>query len=113
MGPKDITGPPYSRERKYRCYNLECPVHVAFPVGNSLFQLDAVSKNVSVGGLLLEAPSQIATDCPVSFTMTISGGRIIRPIQLPGEGRVVRVQPGEPGARYAIAVEFSRPLMQI
>jgi len=103
----------YPRERRYRRFSLQYPVHVSFRVGASLSECDAVTRNVSVGGLLLDAPSQIPADCAVNFTMTLSGGRISRPIRLTGAGRVVRVQPLEQQASYVIALECSRPITQV
>lgn len=98
-------------ERKYRRYNLRCPVHVQFHAGDSVSELDAVSRNVSVGGMLLEAGTSIPQHCPVMLTMTLQGHPIVHPIQLTAEGRVVRIEPSDPG--FAIAVECNRPLSQV
>jgi hypothetical protein len=102
-----------AQERKYRRFPLRYPVHVSFPLGNSVSELQAVSQNVSIGGLLLETPSPIPQHCSVSFTMTVQGGPVARPIELVGEGRVVRIEPRGPGAGFAIAVECNRPISQM
>ena len=38
---------------------------------------------------------------------------MIRPIQVVGEGEVVRVEPHGPGARFVIAVKCKRPISQM
>jgi hypothetical protein len=101
----DIARPPHPHERKYRRFSLCYPVHVKFHFGDSVSELQAVSKNVSIGGFLLEAASPIPQHCPVSFIMRLHGGPVIRPIQVVGEGEVIRVEPQGPGARFAIAVK--------
>lgn len=103
----------YAQERKYRRFNLSYPVHVKFRSGTSVSELDAVSRNVSLGGMLLETASCIPERTPVSFVMTLQGGRIVRPIELAGEGQVVRVETGGAPAGFAIAVQCKHPITQI
>ncbi|MBZ5704864.1 MAG: PilZ domain-containing protein [Acidobacteriia bacterium] len=109
----DIARPPHAQERKYRRFALRYPVQVKFPLGKSVSELQAVSQNVSIGGLLLETPSPIPQHCSVNFTMTVQGGQVAHPIELVGEGRVVRIEPRGPGAGFAIAVECNRPISQM
>lgn len=111
--PHDTTGKTYPQERKYRRFNLKYPVHVKFQSGNVTFELDAMSRNISLGGLLLETNSPIPPHSPVSFVMTLTGGAIVRPVELAGEGEVVRVQPGGLRAGFDIAVECKKPITQI
>lgn len=107
-----ITHSAFSQERKYRRFNLCYPVLLQFPPGGPLSEVQAVSKNVSIGGLLLDVPSRIPQYSSVSFTMTVQGERLVRPILLVGEGTVVRVEP-QPGQKFAVAVECSRPMIQM
>ena len=109
----DVARPPHPHERKYRRFSLCYPVHVKFHFGDSVCELQAVCKNVSIGGFLLETASPIPQHCPVSFIMTLHGGPVIRPIQVAGEGEVVRVEPHRPDARFAIAVKCKRPISQM
>jgi len=109
----DMTNPPDRQERKYPRFKLRCSVHGKFYSGKAFSEFDAVSKNVSIGGLLLETTSEIPRHSPVSFTMTIEGGRVIHPIRLAGEGEVVRVEPSRPGAWFAIALACKHPIAQI
>jgi len=100
----------YPHERKHRRYKLRYPVRVKFPCGNSTVEMDTFSKNVSIGGVLLEAAAMIPPSSPVSFVMTVRGGRVIHAIQLSGEGKVVRVEHDPSGTSYAIAVECNTPI---
>jgi hypothetical protein len=111
--PNEPTPKAYAQERKYRRFNLRYPVHVKFRSGDLMSELDAVSRNVSLGGMLLETGSRIPERVSVSFVMTLQGGRIVRPIELAGEGQVVRVESNAAPAAYAIAVQCKNPITQI
>jgi len=106
----DIARPP--DRRKYRRFSVSYPVHMKFHFEDSVSELLAVTKNVSIGGLLIETASPIPQHCPVDFIMTLHGGPVI-PIQVVGEGEVVRVEPRGPGAGFAIAVKYKRPRSQM
>src|SRR5215468_3035794 len=108
--PHGITGKTYPQERKYRRFKLKYPVHVKFQSGNVTSELDATSRNVSLGGLLLETTSPIPRHSPVSFVLTLRGGTIVRPVELAGEGEVVRVQPSGLGTGFDIAVKCKKPI---
>jgi len=109
---KDSSQPAYRKERKYRRFPLCYPVQVKFHDGDSVGELQAVSKNVSLGGLLLESASAIAEHCPVSFILHVQGGGVAHPAPLVGEGEVVRVEPSRSGAGFAIAVKCKRSISQ-
>ena len=111
--PNDSDAKTYAQERKYRRFDLKYPVRVKFQSGNGTAELDAVSRNVSLGGLLLDTPSQIPPQTPVTFVLTLRGGRSVRPVELAGEGKVVRVQPGALGMGFGVAIECKRPITQI
>jgi hypothetical protein len=110
--PGDRT-PKTPEERKHRRFDLKYPVHVKFHSGNLVSELDAVSRNVSLQGLLLETTSRIPPRSPVSFILTVQGGITVRPIALEGKGKVVRVEPGASGSGFAIAVACKHPIAQI
>ena len=103
----------YPQRREYRRFRLRHQVLVKYQAGDSVSEVQAVSKNVSIAGLLLETDARIPQCCPVSFVMTVKGGRVIRPIQFVGEGEVVRVEPDATGAGFAIAVKCKRPISQL
>jgi len=100
-------------KRKYPRFNRRYPVHVRFASGNLFSELDAVSRNVSLCGLLLETASIIPQHSPVSFVITLQGEQIVRPIELAGEGKVVRVEDVGTGAGFAVAIECKDPISQI
>jgi hypothetical protein len=111
--PDETTPNAPPQERKYRRFNLRYPVHVTFHSGNLVSELDAVSRNVSLGGMLLETAAVIPQHSPVSFLMTVQTGRMVQPIKLAGEGEVVRVENVPAGAGFAVAVACKYPIAQI
>lgn len=76
-------------------------------------EVDAVIRNISLGGLFLESASPVPPRSPVEFTIIVRGGSISRPIKLKGVGEVVRVGPGGSTNRFGIAVACKQPLSQI
>jgi hypothetical protein len=115
MGKLNDAAPPphFPEQRKHRRFSVSYPVHVKCHLEDSVSEIQAIARNVSVGGLLLETPSAIPLLCPVSFTVTLQGGPVIHPVQVRGKGKIVRVESHGPGAGFAIALKCSRPLSQI
>ena len=103
----------YQRERRYRRFNLEFPVRLSFPSRGTVRELATISKNVSIGGMLLRSNDSLPPHTQVSLTMDVQDPRLRRPIQLLGEGQVVRVEPLESDAGFAIAIECKRPITEI
>ena len=99
-------------ERKYRRFKLTYPVHLKFLSGELASEVDAVSRNVSIGGLLFDAPFPIPEHSSVSFVLILRGPPIIRPIELAGEGEVVRVELGGLETGFGIAVKCTNPITQ-
>ncbi len=109
-----VSRSPHALERrKHRRFSLRYPVHVKFGLANSVSELEAVSNNLSLGGVLLEADSPIPQHCDVSFNMTVKKHPIVGPTQVIGEGEVVRVEALRSGAGFAIAVKCKRPISQL
>lgn len=104
---------PRPKERRYRRFSLRYPVSVKFDLGNSVSELRAVSRNISIGGVLLEADLALPQHCDVRFIMTVLEHHIIGPTQIIGEGEVVRVEPRGSGAGFAIAVKCKRPISEL
>lgn len=104
---------PYSKERKYRRFELQLPVWLSFPSAGFVHKLEGISKNVSMGGVLVKASDHVPTRTQVSLTMDVRGPRLRRPVRLLGEGEVVRVERLEAGAGFAIAIECRRPIAEI
>ena len=101
------------QERKYRRFSLQYPVRVKVHSAELMVEFEAVSRNISIGGLLLETASMIPQHTPVSFIVTVEHSELGRPIHFAGEGRVVRVDPKAAEEVFAIAVECARPITQI
>jgi hypothetical protein len=99
-----------AQQRRYRRFSLRYPVNVKFGLGKTVSELRAVSNNISLGGVLLEADSAIPAHCGVSFTVMVRGHEIIGSTEIVGEGEVVRVEPLSSGAGFSIAVECTRPI---
>jgi len=108
-------GPPtaYTKARKHRRFELQFPVSLSFADNGAPREIDAVSKNVSVGGVLIEADDQVPLRTQVSLTMNVVGPWSRRPVVLLGEGEVVRVESMGAGAGFAIAVECRQPITEM
>ena len=48
----------------------------------------------------------------VNFVISLSG-RTVRPVELIGEGRVVRVEHAKAAPKFMVAIECSKPITQI
>jgi PilZ domain len=102
-----------SQERKFRRFNFEHLVRLKFPSRDVTAEAGAVVRNISLGGLLLEAAYSIPCGTPVEFIITVGGGLISRPVKLTGAGEVVRVEPKETPDKFGIALAFSQPIAQM
>lgn len=101
------------QKRRYRRFSVRYPVDLKIDLGNSVSELRAVSNNISLGGVLLEIDSAIPQHSAVSFVVTVRGHHIIGPIQIAGEGEIVRVEPRASGAGFAVAVACKRPISEL
>ncbi|MGH9538018.1 MAG: PilZ domain-containing protein [Terriglobales bacterium] len=104
---------PYFQERKYRRFLMCYPVQVTFDEGDSVSELRAVSSNISLGGMLLEAATAIPQHCNVSFTLVVHENDVVGAFQLSGEGQVVRAESHQSGKGFSIAVECKRPISKL
>jgi len=103
----------YFQERKYRRFLMRYPVQVTFDAGGSVSELQAISNNVSLDGMLLEAATPIPQYCDVSFTMAVPQNDAVGPFQLTGEGQVLRVESHQSGTGVSIAVKCKRPISKL
>jgi hypothetical protein len=106
----DRMQPSHFQERKYRRFSVRYPVQVMFNMAGSVSELQAISNNVSLCGILLEAATPIPQHCDVTFAMAVPAHRIVGAVQFAGEGEVVRVESHQSGTGFAIAVKCRRPL---
>jgi PilZ domain len=100
------------QERKYRRYRLGYPVRLRCQAGGSTAEIDGISTNVSIGGLLVKSASMIPAHTPVTFVIIIPGEQGVQSIYLAGEGRVVRVDSSS-AATFGLAVECRRGITQL
>lgn len=99
------------QERKHRRFQLECPVFVKFHAATSAAEVEAVSKNISIGGILVRSAAMIPKHALVTFIISVQGGQAFQPIYLAGEGEVVRVESN--GRAFMIAVRCDSPITQL
>ena len=97
-----------SEVRKHRRFDLQFPVLLSFPAGGEPRELEGVSENVSLGGVLVRAGDEIAVRTKVVLKMEVVSPRSRRSLRLAGEGEVVRVEAVEGGAAFVIAVKCDR-----
>ena len=103
---------PLRHERRFRRFKLRFPVHLLVQNNEGVSELDAVSRDVSIGGLLLECPVRIPVQSPVNFVISLRS-RSTRALELVGNGKVVRVETTQLESNVAIAVECNTPITQI
>jgi hypothetical protein len=103
----------HHRERKYRRFRLVSPVRLEFRSSGSAAEVETVSENVSICGLLVRSSTMIPKHTPVTFIISIEGHQGIHPIYLRGAGYIVRVESDGLGAGFAIAIECETPIAQL
>jgi len=98
--------------RRYRRFKLNYPVHLLFHFGDQTSEVEAVTRDVCIGGLLLESQVRIPQQSMVNFVISLQMPTL-RPVELVGEGKVLRVEAtGVPG-QFAVALECGRPITEI
>jgi hypothetical protein len=103
----------HRKERRHRRFDLEFPVSLTFPTGGAVRELAGVSRNISIGGVLLRVVDAVPVRTRVSLTMAVEDPRLRHPIRLLGKGKVVRVERLESGAGFAVAIECKRPITEV
>src|SRR6516165_11763809 len=100
------------KARRFHRFNIEYPVMVQYQIGGTNAEVEAVTKNVSIGGILIIISSTIVIPlhAPIKFRICIRQDKAARCIHLAGEGKVVRVERDENKGEVAIAVECDVPI---
>jgi hypothetical protein len=110
--PQDFDAPQW-KQRRHRRFDLEFPVALSFPSGGAVRELAGVSRNISIGGLLLRVNDPVPVRTRVSLTMAVQDPRLRHPIRLLGKGKVVRVEQMESGTGFVVAIECKRPITEV
>jgi PilZ domain len=98
--------------RRYRRFKLSYPVHLLFRFGEQTSEVEAVTRDVCIGGLLLESPARIPQQSTVNFVISLQMPTL-RPVELVGEGTVLRVEAARFPGKFAVALECGRPITEI
>ena len=101
------------QKRQHPRFPLQYPVRLTFSDQGLQHELETLSRNVSLGGLLLETTSPVPESCTVEFALIIQSARSKRPIRLEGSGKVVRVEQHPSGNQFGVAVKCTRPIERI
>ena len=99
--------------RNYRRFDLKFPVRLKFQTGPDTAEIDGVSKNVSLGGLLVRSACPIPPQTQVTFVLTVHGENGLRPVHLVGEGQVIRTEPEQVQEGFAFAVKCNSPVSDL
>lgn len=103
-------GPLHSLRRKHRRFALEFPVRFQLRTGSTSTEVEGVSKNVSLGGLLVRSAVAVPADTPVTVVLTLHAGKSVRPVHLTSDGRVVRLEATVQDGVFMIAVQCNGPM---
>jgi hypothetical protein len=95
--------------RRSRRFNLEYPVRIKLKTAVMDTEIETVSKNVGIGGLLVRTIVGVPLRTRVTFILTLHGKGAVRPVHLVGAGEVVRVE-GDTDGGFAIAVKCDTPI---
>lgn len=101
------------KERRHPRFDLQFPVLLSFPAGGAVRELAGVSRNISIGGVLLKVDDPVPVRTRVSLTLAVQDPRLRHPVRLLGKGKVVRVERLESGSGFAVAIQCKRPLTEI
>lgn len=98
--------------RRYRRFKMRFPVDLVIRCGDQTSEIEAVSRDVCIGGVLLECPLPVPPQSTVNFVISLQAPTL-RPVRLVGDGKVVRVEPTKVPGEFAIALECAKPIAEI
>jgi len=100
------------KERRFRRFNLEFPVSMKFRSGGLAVEVDAMTKNISIGGFSAKCASMILLHTAVTFRICVRREETGRSLHLTGEGEVVRVESSASDSMLTIAVNCRSPITE-
>lgn len=104
---------PPQTQRRHRRFNLQFPVSLRFSSDYGVRELNAVSANISIGGVLLKAADAVPPHTYVSLEMEVRGPWSHRPVRLVAKGEVVRVENLGATGGFAIAIQCQQPIAEM
>jgi PilZ domain len=104
---------PPQRQRRHRRFNLQFPVSLSFSSHDGVREINAVSANISIGGVLLKAADVVPPHTQVSLVMEVKGPWSHRPVRLVAKGEVVRVENLGADGGFAIAIQCRQPIAEM
>ena len=99
--------------RNHRRFALAFPVRLKYQTESTTAEIETVSKNLSIGGLLVRSASPVPEHTPVSFVLSVHGRQSVRPVHLHGQGQIVRIESVETEGTFVIAVKCEAPVKQL
>lgn len=114
MDKSEMQQPSFAwRGRHYRRFKLEFPVRLRFQVSSEPAEIEGVSKDLSVGGLLVRSVRPVPQHTVVNFVLSVHGRQSLRPIHLTGRGEIVRLESCETEGTFVMAVKCDSPVIQL
>jgi hypothetical protein len=107
------TPPPFQRQRKHVRYELEFPVAIRCLVEGEVRELVTKSRNISLGGLLVEADEVVPWNCDVEFEMVVHTDPVRPGLRLRGAGHIVRIEPSAEGNNFLLALQCEGPMRRV
>jgi hypothetical protein len=104
---------PYPRARRHSRFDLKFPVSLNFESQGVVREMQAVSENVSIKGLLLKVRDRVPPRTSVNLTMEVSGPWFQHPVRLVAKGVVVRSEALRTADGFALAIKCQRPLVEM
>jgi PilZ domain len=94
--------------RTHPRFRLHYPVHVNFSGNGIAHEIQAVTENVSTGGVLLASSELIPPKSAVEFVISVRKG--LKVFGLKSAGRVVWAEQQLPEEAFRIAIQCKRPI---
>ena len=106
-------GSPQAEERRrHSRFLLTSSITLVLKQGTCSQPVDAVTENISLGGILVRVPCPLPEHAKVGFVVDVRGTFQQKGIRLKGTGRVVRLEPGRAPGEFLAAIKCSRPMYQ-
>jgi len=99
----------WAKTRKYPRFTLQCPALIDFDGGGVMRKIQAETRNISLGGVLLTCDAQIPAGSKVGVELQLSPAKSPKPINLIAKGQVVRIEKRSPLGTFMVAIACEQP----